>query len=73
MKVNVTPAKHLDGKPVKRRQVYSNRPLYVFGYICPQEDGTFAVQAGDEFTRPDAPFTAEGFRSVKAAREALVG
>lgn len=58
-------------RPGARMQVYSNRPLQVYGYIVPQQDGTFAIQRGDSFTPATAP--AEGsFPSKAAAKRALV-
>jgi hypothetical protein len=54
-------------EPSRRQQVYSNRPLAVYGYIVPQGDGLFGVQVGDGFTPVDAPLSAHDFPSRAAA------
>lgn len=72
--VSVMGPKDSAGRMRKRRQVYSNRPLAVYGYIVPLEGPKlwFAIQVGDSFTPLDAPHTETGFRTVIAATRAIL-
>lgn len=54
-----------------RIQVYSNRPLQVYGYIVPLEGGGYGIQIGGSFTRPDAPVSGE-YKSKAAAKRAIL-
>ena len=56
----------------ERRQVYSNRPLAVYGYIVPAGSSGYQIQVGDEFVPADAPTTGETFPSLRSAKAAIL-
>jgi hypothetical protein len=54
-----------------RMQVYSNRPLRCYGYVCPNDDGTFGIAVGDVYEAWNAPATGS-YKTKTAAKRALV-